>query len=689
MNLLSIRSFLLLFGFAFALLQALTIPQQHRSDLAQRDVKTLRDVNAVDLDRRASKPKSSKKADPPKSTKAPDPPKSDPPKSTKAPDPPKTSEPPKTSKTPDPPKSSHRPKTSSAKASNSTPTSKTASSTNIKSSVESTGAPSSVKSGDSASGSATTLSRLTITSLASSSASSSVPASCTKSGSFTLCASSSVLSSVSISLEVPRPTNAFNPCELPGVDCYGNFEGYNGVQDEETEWELYVKNSTRKFAKRGDRGYDPNIGAETIHIESLGYPAPGKLFTDSVAKKLSLQAHAYNFNTDKMDDFSVKDEKKSPSDTTGWVVEHIIELQTVKMFIESAAGTGEISLGSKVDSTFFKDWWNKNLDYNTFYSRPAGQANIPIANWKVPKPGSKQEDKWRTLNNLVFNSLGSAANRGDFVLCDATINGFKEKIWHGKNPMAENDFKKLSDEVATGAVTSNIHLSAIRTVLAVFKYFEDPTVKHNLQSAIKNVGTELSGSNINHLTGQNVDLAPLWKEFMEKKLAKIEEFGTGWVKKMIQYAEAGYDKEMKDLKAKETDLQKDEKLTGDAKNRAIQKKNQELARIQSEANSLKQKLHKADKDVDDAKDEVARLTKQYETDKKSSTEKARDNATKEQEAAEKRLYDAQKVYNLKLREGNKLDLKMVREMISNTKKDQDVLAKFKTYNNSFKMPKVA
>lgn len=130
------------------------------------------------------------------------------------------------------------------------------------------------------------------------------------------------------------------------------------------------------------------------------------------------------------------------------------------MFIEDAV------TNSKVDENFFRAWWNKNLDYNTFYSRPAS-PQAPIADWKVPKakaPKVAPPDKWRTLNNLVFNALGSARNREDFVLCDAKINSMKERLWHAHDPMVEKDFKKISELVAKGALTDDVHFSAIRHV---------------------------------------------------------------------------------------------------------------------------------------------------------------------------------------------------------------------------------
>lgn len=133
------------------------------------------------------------------------------------------------------------------------------------------------------------------------------------------------------------------------------------------------------------------------------------------------------------------------------------------MFIHDAVTT------SNIDKNFFLTWWNKNLDYNLFYNRPA-TPQAPIADWKVHKakaPKVAPSDKWRTINNLVFNALGSAANREELVLCDTKINSMKEKLWaegkHGQ-PMEPAVFAMYSKAKAQGALTSNAHFSAIQLV---------------------------------------------------------------------------------------------------------------------------------------------------------------------------------------------------------------------------------
>lgn len=233
--------------------------------------------------------------------------------------------------------------------------------------------------------------------------------------------------------------------------------------DQEHDASHRQRSTLYDLQKRSDRPYEVFDG---LVIESLGYPSREKIFTDSRAKKQKLQAHAYQFKPNQgIGDFIVEDLKKTPTGVAiqSFVVEHIIELQTVKMFIN------DVVSNSKVDKNFFLTWWNKNLDYNLFYTRPA-TPQAPIADWKVPKataPKVAPPDKWRTLNNLIFNALGSAANCEDFVLCDKKINSMKEKLWaggkHGQ-PMELDQFDLYSKAKAQGALSSNEHLSAIQLV---------------------------------------------------------------------------------------------------------------------------------------------------------------------------------------------------------------------------------
>lgn len=99
---------------------------------------------------------------------------------------------------------------------------------------------------------------------------------------------------------------------------------------------------------------------------------------------------------------------------------------------------------------FFATWWNKELDPTTVAARPN-------------KPSITMGDQ-TTINNLVFEALGSNNNRDDFVLCEEEINGYKARIWNQQNAMAPTRYKKAVTDGVSGATNSNLYLSALRSV---------------------------------------------------------------------------------------------------------------------------------------------------------------------------------------------------------------------------------
>lgn len=216
-------------------------------------------------------------------------------------------------------------------------------------------------------------------------------------------------------------------------------------------------------------------------------------------------------------------------------------------------------------------------------------------------------------------------------------------------------------------------------VFGAFKYFEDPVVATKLKSEFKRVGAELTSANIAHLTSNqvtNLNLQPLWQAFIEKQLQDIEKTATAWVDAAITSAAGAYKTELDGLLAQET------KLAADQSNKAqLDKYNAQRTTIHTQAQKPNQDVHNANKRLDDAEDALKKVAAKYKAQDKQVV-----SAKKELEAAKKTALNAEKAYNPKMREGNKLDLSEVRQMIKNARDDQAVLAKFKAYNKSFKMP---
>jgi hypothetical protein len=100
----------------------------------------------------------------------------------------------------------------------------------------------------------------------------------------------------------------------------------------------------------------------------------------------------------------------------------------VKKFIESVTQTKDednpklIKLRQSVDSQWFIDHWNAKHPVEV-QSRPGPPT--------YPPPNNPKDE---SINDLVFEALGSKTNAKDFVLCESGINSAKGKLWSNKNP---------------------------------------------------------------------------------------------------------------------------------------------------------------------------------------------------------------------------------------------------------------
>ena len=58
--------------------------------------------------------------------------------------------------------------------------------------------------------------------------------------------------------------------------------------------------------------------------------------------------------------------------------------------------------------------------------------------------------KYQTLNDIVFEAMGSVRNVNDFLLCEDSINSFQAELWANEVPFAEIDWKRMAKFAATG-----------------------------------------------------------------------------------------------------------------------------------------------------------------------------------------------------------------------------------------------
>lgn len=118
------------------------------------------------------------------------------------------------------------------------------------------------------------------------------------------------------------------------------------------------------------------------------------------------------------------------------------------LFINSVA-KGDATL-----TKFFKTWWNKKLDSKAVEAR----TNKPDITMVLRD----------TLNNRVFEALGSSKNRVDFVLCENELNEYKARVWAKKAPMELVMYKKAVAASIDGGLPSTVYQTALRTVSFFF-----------------------------------------------------------------------------------------------------------------------------------------------------------------------------------------------------------------------------
>jgi hypothetical protein len=174
-------------------------------------------------------------------------------------------------------------------------------------------------------------------------------------------------------------------------------------------------------------------------------------------------------------------------------------LQSIPRFIEALTKTPSpknpvpIKLrAGTVHYTWFTEWWNKDIQAK-IDSRPTKFVGYKNASLALSKD--------KTLNNIVFEAMGSVRNVDDFLLCEYGINNIKASLWSNQAPIGEKDWRKTAKFAATGQLPFNEHLSGMRTVLAVYEYMNQPEVTKRMQKTIRNVKTELG--NVKHLTNNN------------------------------------------------------------------------------------------------------------------------------------------------------------------------------------------
>ncbi|KAJ5590784.1 CAZyme family GH18 [Penicillium hetheringtonii] len=302
-------------------------------------------------------------------------------------------------------------------------------------------------------------------------------------------------------------------CECITDNCCGADDlacSVNDVTDDSTDL------TTRNLEKRaGKRTFTVQLSDGSFIIYSLPYPDRIR-----VPRSDALLSRAFEF-ADR--DCTIPDVIRTSvtpgrGTITSFQIEHILELNTISMFIRDA-NAGRLRSGATA----------RNAAISATFIRQALDGPILIS--PPPMVGGAQT---RRPIVRVMNALGSSRNRGDFVLLLEALNGLKSRIWRGDTYYAEIEDLVENDNPEPA-------LKAIRSVITVITYLNDDEVKSRLARSSNEVRTEFGLLDTAWEDGGNqaVNIQDYWDEWI-RDLLKLRSneasvWVTKWTKKMHDY----------------------------------------------------------------------------------------------------------------------------------------------------------
>ncbi|KAJ4359596.1 uncharacterized protein N0V89_000151 [Didymosphaeria variabile] len=472
-------------------------------------------------------------------------------------------------------------------------------------------------------------------------------------------------------IRVPYQTTAFDVCGL-FVECGEENEAL-AVRDVNVEAMAMITEAPmatptaspsdpngheHQNEKRDIRTYPVTFAKGNVFtMTNLDYPSAPQLFNSPAVDR-----NVFTYKSNKMEDAAVKNIKRIPTaqEMVDYVTEHIVELQSIALFIK------DVTSKDKSLVTFFKNRWHKALPANTVTSRP-----------HKPHYYTEGMTTRNSLNDLIFEALGSDNNLHDFVMCEDSINSFKMRMWKGEAPMALTTYNDAVTAAMKGQLPSSAYMSALRGVVAVYRYMSDPQVKSRMNEAITNVEIELQ--NVQHLTGTNLqtNLAKAWRTYMRDRVADIGTDGKKWLQARIDHTRpqvvatlTKYQGMLKNLKHKET--------TGTQAqiNRYAAQQNQEKTRLTREIAQAQSDVTRQEGHIVTVRGQVAALTAQIrpatgtrEKQLKADRQRKRNELLREKT----KLVRLKKALGKVTRERDELYSNSVQQIVDNLQKDQKLL----------------
>ncbi|KAK2742693.1 hypothetical protein FQN57_005148 [Myotisia sp. PD_48] len=311
----------------------------------------------------------------------------------------------------------------------------------------------------------------------------------------------------------PVMSCAFDNCQFKPDQCKdedSNFLQTNGSRSS--------INGSPLAARRYSYTVTCHDTGETISrtLTSQDYPSVGELLVSEAFTEHSLRTWTYQNEEDCPNGAVVQ--IPSPPNEDNYVTEHIVELQTIKHFIE-AANRGVLPSGlhfpTKLDCHIFKEKFLTN----------EGLLGVPATfeggfNSSVP-------------NDRLFDALGGFQNEQNFHLLLQDINSAKGRLWSLQNTINPGEMEELMRTNPERAIRE------MKEVIAVFSYLNQPSVRESMNTLANRVREqwELIQNAYNTSSGANIRITWFWDRYIRDLLQTITNNSWTFLTTAVEYME--------------------------------------------------------------------------------------------------------------------------------------------------------
>ncbi|KAF0642197.1 hypothetical protein FPSE5266_05536 [Fusarium pseudograminearum] len=214
-------------------------------------------------------------------------------------------------------------------------------------------------------------------------------------------------------------------------------------------------------------------------------------------------------------------------DGNQYISEHILELQSVPMFMEYTMGVQK-----RLRNTFSPSGLPLKAPFN-----PEAHSLLTCGFWANDFTYGFYEWQNKYGNakpvEVLFELLGSTANSIHMVNTEAKFNGKKGLIWAFNEPVADSTWTSLY--ARTDDATALRAFEQLMLVEQVFPYLTNPSIKTKLLSAHHDVIEFLDEYESLYRTqypnNGPIGLSDMWRNFMTELLSKMQQWTNNWLER--------------------------------------------------------------------------------------------------------------------------------------------------------------